>query len=453
MIRLLVSDLREHAHVWFAALLVAMAFGYVGGSCASFAATAAVSRSADAAFFFNTMAQAVFLFSAVSACVVISSVSRACVVSLRRVYALWQLIGVSPRMVSLVVGGQVVLVTAVGACCGCAASWASLPAIFGVVFKDETLGTISPGISSFPLVIASSIAIAVLGGLRASRCAARVDPVLLLRDERALDAAARGMSFLRWMLAVFATALAAWRVSTVDPERVSIDSNESTWLIGLTLVVPAILAALSPLYLPRVLDALARLPFRSAAWMLARGSVRQGCEQGGSLEMPLLVSAGTMGGFYSMMGLMERYYSVYGLPVGSGFELNPRLACFLFGGPVALAVMGVCARVVLGFRGREHDAVLWIVLGARSSTVMSAGVLEAAMHVAVGGFLSFFSCVLSNGIAAWSLGLGFMDGLASLRAFAPVSAIALLSFALLLIAELPPLFRALTSRAGILGWN
>lgn len=32
MIRLLLSDLREHVHVWFGALLVAMAFGYVGGS-------------------------------------------------------------------------------------------------------------------------------------------------------------------------------------------------------------------------------------------------------------------------------------------------------------------------------------------------------------------------------------------------------------------------------------
>ena len=101
MIRLLVGDVWEHWHVWFGALAVATAFGYMGGWFASFSATAAADPMVSTSFFFRSAAQAILMFSAISGCVVLSSVARGCVVSLRRTYALWQVINIPPVVVAL----------------------------------------------------------------------------------------------------------------------------------------------------------------------------------------------------------------------------------------------------------------------------------------------------------------------------------------------------------------
>lgn len=151
MIRLLVGDVREHWYVWFGVLAVATAFGYMGGWFASFSATAAADPMVSTSFFFRSAAQAILMFSAISGCVVLSSTARGSVVSLRRTYALWQVINIPPVVVGFAVIVQIALVGVVGSCLGLALCWVSSSTVFSALFMGVDLFEgvrILPGFSS-----------------------------------------------------------------------------------------------------------------------------------------------------------------------------------------------------------------------------------------------------------------------------------------------------------------
>lgn len=445
MIRLLISDLREHLDVWTGVMLVAAAFGYVGGCFASFMATAMAHPGTPSAFFFKSAAEAILLFSSVSACAVLASTAQACIASLRRTYALWQLVNVSPRMVGGAVLGQMAIASVLGSGVGLSLCTLSLPALFEVLFSEIVGGAhieCACGVAWYPMVIEVSVLVAVAGGLRASRAAARVDPVVALRDERALEDVAVHMSPVRWIVAAGALGVVVWSLSTVDPALVATDFNQSAWLVMLPIAIPALLAAFAPVLLPCAMRALTCVPFGGNAWFLACREARHARVQGSSLEVPLVVAAGTVSGLYSMFGLMERCCAAYHLPIGSGFGLDPRLALVMFGGPVALAAVGVCANVLLALRPRERDASLLHALGADSATVLGVAALEAVLHVALAGFMAICSAALGCVLAAWALGLTIADAVLSVR-IAPAALIIAAGFVLLLVAELLPVLRAI----------
>lgn len=146
---------------------------------------------------------------------------------------------------------------------------------------------------------------------------------------------------------------------------------------------------------------------------------------------------GVVAGFYSMMSLMEQFATAYDLPIGSGFGLDPRLACVMFAGPVILAAVGSCANVALALRVRERDASLLEVLGATPRQVCVVSVLEAYMHVVTAGSAALLAVVLSNMIAAHALGLGAGSAMLSVR-FVPAVFIAVAGFVVLVVAGLMP---------------
>ena len=133
MMRLVFSDLRDHAATWVGAFAVAMACGYVGGW--------AVSISATTASYPNTegFATPMVLFSAFAAIAVIVSASSLTVSAQQRSYALWQLANVGPRMVSVVVLVQLAAVGALGAMAGTLIEAATFEPLFPLVFSSPLL--------------------------------------------------------------------------------------------------------------------------------------------------------------------------------------------------------------------------------------------------------------------------------------------------------------------------
>ncbi len=449
MIKLVLSDLWEHRHVWFGVVAVAVAFGFVGGWFASFTATAMADPTAKWAFFFKSAAQAMLLFSSVSAICVLQSTAQNSVVSLRRTYALWQLINMPPALVGCVAIGQITIAVCVGSFIGLLVQSLTAPVIFRLLFAGVGLfdgAYIQSGVSIYPVIVGVSMAISVLGGARAARTAMRTSPLVVLKDERVLEPETAHMSLAHWVVVFAACGSIAWCISTVDLALVSIDSGQSTWLVVLPVAIPALAAAIASVILPRILDACARLFTRDVAWSMACKGARHCLSQSTAIEVPLLVAAGIVGGWYAMMRLMERYYVTYGLPVGSGFDIDPRLACVMFGGPVLLAAIGSFANVVLSLRSRTRDIALLEVLGAGLHTVVLVAVLEAAVHVAAVDILAALSVLLSNAIAACVLGLALADAVASLEA-APIALILLSGFLLLAIAEVSPVCHVLKSIA------
>ena len=417
----------------------------MGGWFASFSATAAADPMTSVSFFFRSAAQAILMFSAISGCVVLSSVARGCVVSLRRTYALWQVINIPPVVVGFAVIVQIALVGVFGSCLGLALCWASSSTVFSALFMDIDLFEgvrLLPGFSLCPAVLGVSLLLSVLGGARAARAAACTPPVMALRDEWSVEGASERMMPLRWLAALAACAAAAWCVSTVDPVLAPVDFGQSTWLVFLPIAVPALITALAPVLLPRILRAATCPLSRWTAWLLARRSAQHALTQSLSIETSLVVAMGVVAGFYSMMSLMERYATAYDLPIGSGFGLDPRLACVMFAGPVILAAVGSCANVVLALRVRERDASLLEVLGATPRQVCVVSVLEAFMHVVAAGSAALLAVVLSNMIAAHALGLGAGSAMLSVR-FAPAVLIAVAGFVVLVVAGLMPVLRVI----------
>lgn len=385
------------------------------------------------------------MFSAISGCVVLSSVARGCVVSLRRTYALWQVINIPPVVVGFAVIVQIALVGVFGSCLGLALCWASSSTVFSALFMDIDLFEgvrLLPGFSLCPAVLGVSLLLSVLGGARAARAAACTPPVMALRDEWSVEGASERMMPLRWLAALAACAAAAWCVSTVDPVLAPVDFGQSTWLVFLPIAIPALITALAPVLLPRILRAATCPLSRWTAWLLARRSAQHALTQSLSIETSLVVAMGVVAGFYSMMSLMERYATAYDLPIGSGFGLDPRLACVMFAGPVILAAVGSCANVVLALRVRERDASLLEVLGATPRQVCVVSVLEAFMHVVAAGSAALLAVVLSNMIAAHALGLGAGSAMLSVR-FAPAVLIAVAGFVVLVVAGLMPVLRVI----------
>lgn len=419
----------------------------MGGWFASFSATAAADPMVSTSFFFRSAAQAILMFSAISGCVVLSSVARGCVVSLRRTYALWQVINIPPVVVGFAVIVQIALVGVFGSCLGLALCWASSSTVFSALFMDIDLFEgvrLLPGFSLCPAVLGVSLFLSVLGGARAARAAACTPPVMALRDEWSVEGASERMMPLRWLAALAACAAAAWCVSTVDPVLAPVDFGQSTWLVFLPIAIPALITALAPVLLPRILRAATCPLSRWTAWLLARRSAQHALTQSLSIETSLVVAMGVVAGFYSMMSLMERYATAYDLPIGSGFGLDPRLACVMFAGPVILAAVGSCANVVLALRVRERDASLLEVLGATPRQVCVVSVLEAFMHVVAAGSAALLAVVLSNMIAAHALGLGAGSAMLSVR-FAPAVLIAVAGFVVLVVAGLMPVLRMIRS--------
>lgn len=417
----------------------------MGGWFASFSATAAADPMVSTSFFFRSAAQAILMFSAISGCVVLSSVARGCVVSLRRTYALWQVINIPPVVVGFAVIVQIALVGVFGSCLGLALCWASSSTVFSALFMDIDLFEgvrLLPGFSLCPAVLGVSLLLSVLGGARAARAAACTPPVMALRDEWSVEGASERMMPLRWLAALAACAAAAWCVSTVDPVLAPVDFGQSTWLVFLPIAIPALITALAPVLLPRILRAATCPLSRWTAWLLARRSAQHALTQSLSIETSLVVAMGVVAGFYSMMSLMERYATAYDLPIGSGFGLDPRLACVMFAGPVILAAVGSCANVVLALRVRERDASLLEVLGATPRQVCVVSVLEAFMHVVAAGSAALLAVVLSNMIAAHALGLGAGSAMLSVR-FAPAVLIAVAGFVVLVVAGLMPVLRVI----------
>lgn len=106
MMRLVLSDLAAHARVWLGVLAVTIATGGVGAIAAGLIETGIVHGGRVQEGLSSTSA-AVIMFTAVTALIVLGSTANLTVALQQRSYALWQLVGIRPTLVALVVLGRV----------------------------------------------------------------------------------------------------------------------------------------------------------------------------------------------------------------------------------------------------------------------------------------------------------------------------------------------------------
>ena len=381
MMRLVFSDLRDHAATWIGAFLVAVGCGYIGGWAVSILTTTETYRNLE------TLVWTMVAFSSFAAAVVLVSAANLTVSAQRRSYALWQIANVSPRSVSAVVLAQLAVVATLGAACGTLVESVTYAPLFPWVFSSPFYQPIDQvvlevGASRMPTVWLAVAAVSLVGGLKGARSAGETPPLEALRDS---EPKRRGMTWLRAILfASLATGTCALSVFMVEAQSYAALSNA----LFVPLLAVATLATVAPVVLSALMRAWTSImpQLRWNAWYLARHTARYGLSLSTSVETPVMV----------------------------GFDLLAGVASL---SNVALLIAG----------------------GARPRTLLAAAVCEAFIHAVTATLAGMAAVAVSNVVTAYAVGMPLFDGLA----FGEGLAVSLAGFVLVLAATLVPTLAAL----------
>lgn len=430
MMRLVFSDLRDHAVTWLGAFFVAVGCGYIGGWAASIEATAATYRN------LQSVSSMVVAFSAVAAVVVLASAANLTVSSQRRSYALWQLANVKPRMVSRVVLVQLAVVAVVGAVCGTLLAAVTFAPLFPLVFGARgEYAQVVPAVdlAMMPTVLLVVTGVFLLGGLKGARSAGATPPLAVLREPEPKRA---GMTWLRALLFAGFAVCTGWVVSIMVGSSPDVVMNYSLYV---PILMVATVAPLAPLVFSTVLRAWTALvpQARWNAWYLARRTARYGLSTSTSVETPIMVGFGLVAGVYSSVSVWAAWARLQGNADFNGIDFTAAL--LLLGGPILLCAIGAAVSVMVSSRTRTRDVALLIASGARPQTLVAAAVCEALVHAVTATLVGAAAVVASNAVVAYAVGqppfanLAFGEGLV----------VTLAGFALVLAATLVPTWAAL----------
>ena len=430
MMRLVFSDLRDHAATWIGAFLVAVGCGYIGGWAVS------IEASAETFDVLRSVGSVVIAFSSVAAVAVLALTANLTVDTQRRSYALWQLANMKPRLVSAVVLVQLVVVAVLGAMCGTLLTTITFSPLFPWVFGarvEYAQAVPRVGAASMPFVWLAVAGTFLCGGLKGARSAGRTSPLAVLRESKPRRA---GMTWMRVLL--FAgLAIGAWQVAAIMIG--SVPGVVMNWSLYLPILTTAGIAAVGPLAFAAILKAWTSVVPQSRwnAWYVARHTARFGLSASTSVETPVMVGFGLVAGIYSSVSVWAAWARLQGDADFNGIDFTTAL--LMFGGPILLCAIGAAVSVVMTSRSRTRDVALLIASGARPQTMLGAAVCEALIHAVTATLVGAAAVVASNATIAYAVGLPLFANLA----FGEGLVVSLAGFVLVLTATLVPTCAAL----------
>ncbi|WP_250035688.1 FtsX-like permease family protein [Paractinoplanes maris] len=425
MPRLIVSDLIANGRIWLGALLIAAATGLVGAVVASDIETASAAGGNDALALYG-ISGTVAAFTVVTALIVVGAVTNLTVTLQQRGYALWQLVGLRPGLVRLVVTTQLLVVSLAGGLAGCLLALPLVKPLFRYGFSGSPeLSALDPRLTpagAVPVVLFVAVVI-TLGGFRGAGRAAHTPPLQSLREVEPPD---RRMTVARWIGGLATAAVVAAIVATLP------GTGLDTMAVPLMLISPllaGVLAAFGPLFLARLVRAWTSLlpATASAAWFLARNSTAANVGRSTATISPLMVAVALAGGLYTANGAV-------GAPSGT---LSTGSVVLLIGGPLLLAVLGAVATVFMSSRRRDRELALILAAGGTPALVLTAAAAEAVIYVGTALLLGAAAVATTTLIGAWSADMWTAAGVV------PSLTVAALALLLLLLATVLPTALAL----------
>jgi len=400
MLRLIVSDLFANVRIWVGALVVAAASAAVTTVAAAEIETAA-RTGGNVGLALYAISGTVLLFATLTAVIVLGSISNLAVALQQRAYALWQLVGIRPGLIRLVVLAQLCIVAVLGAAAGCAVTTPALPPLFRFFFAgSDGLDGLRPrfGPAAAAAVIAFVTVVVVLSGSRGAGRASRVPALQSLREA---DLPRRRMGVPRWLGALAVLAI----IVSIGASLPGTEAGRlSTPLMLIAPLVAGLLAALSPVVFPVFLRGwTALIPASvSASWYLARNSTAQNVSRSTAAVSPLMVAVALAGGFYTATGIGNAAVSrdsASAVPdVASG------TVALLIGGPVLLAVLGATATIFMSSRSREKEFALIQAAGGTEETVLGAAACEAVIYVVTAAGLGATAVAVTALAGLWAAG-------------------------------------------------
>jgi len=257
------------------------------------------------------------------------------------------------------------------------------------------------GFGSVLAVVATTVLVVLLGGLRGARRASRTPPVAALRDP---EPPSIRMGWFRILLAVLLLCGAAMLAANLDGGATL--SAFTGQAVLLTPLLAAALAAAGPVVFPLVLRAwTSLLPARvSASWFLARHAARHRLSQSTATISPLMVAIALSGGLYTMAATLDAALAARdGSTTGTG--LAPEGVVLLLGGPLLLSAVAAAATVFMSGHARERELALVQAAGATHGVVVLAAIWEAVIYAVTALLLGAAATIGGGLIIAGALSL------------------------------------------------
>jgi putative ABC transport system permease protein len=398
--RLLVRDLVTNARIWLGLALVCAA-GAVAVAVSASIAESAYRTPGNVGLALYGISGVLLLFTAVAAVVVLGSVAGLTVALHRRDHALWQLVGVRPGAIRVIVLAQLLAVGVLGAVLGCLVSAPLLQPFADYAFAGSSgLGEVRLrlGPAGATATVAVVAVLTLLGGSGAARRASRVTVLELLR-EAAVPRLTMGR--LRWVLG--AGLLGVITSVVLGLPRSDLADLESS----LSLVAPliaALLVAVAPLLTAPVARAWTGLvpPGLSASWYLARNVAFADLDRSTAAINPLVVTIALTGGLYSAHGTVG---AAEAARTGATQETLPaQFLVLVLGGPLLLAAVGAATTVAMSGRARTRDAALLEAAGGTPALVVATAAWEAVIQVGTAALLGAVAVVGGAVAGAWAVG-------------------------------------------------
>lgn len=404
MIRLILSDLAAHARVWLGTLAVTIVAGFVAAIAAGLIETGAF-HGGRVQEGLSSTSSAVIVFTAATTLIVLSSTANLTVALQQRSYALWQLVGIRPVLIGLVVLAQLCIVGILGALIGSLIALPVFAPLFTWTFRawDGMQGiSLHLGAGSVLFVVLAITVVVMLGGLRGARRASRTPPIEALRDP---EPPRIKMGWLRWLLSTGTLAGIVGFAVNMHGASFGQISGQS---IFLTPLIAGMLAAAGPLVFPLVLRVWTTLlPAKaSASWFLARNSARYRLSQSNAAISPLMVAIALAGGLYTT-GMTLAAAQAARTGSSAGFDLAPEGVVLLLGGPLLLSAVTAAATVFMSGAAREREFALIQAAGSTQHAIVLTAVWEAVIYTVTAALLGAIATVAGGFIVASALGLTF----------------------------------------------
>ncbi|WP_250009258.1 hypothetical protein [Actinoplanes sp. M2I2] len=408
MLRLIVSDLLANARIWLGTLLIATATAAVGAVAASDIQTA-IEAGGTVALALYAISGVMIAFTTITALIVAGSVAGLTVSLQLRAYALWQLVGVRPAYVRIVVTTQLALVALIGGTLGCLAALPALGPLYRYALAESPdLGELHPafGAGAAVPVVLFVIAVVTLAGTRSAGRAAHTPPIRSLHE---IDRPDQRMNFARAMAGLATLVIIAGILVSLPATALE---QLSVPLMLIAPLVAGVLAAFAPLYLARLLrDWTALVPERaSSSWYLARSTTAFGVARSTATINPITVAVALAGGLYSANGTAS-----------GGGSVRTGSVVLLLGGPLLLALLGATATIFMSSRRRDREFALVVAAGATRTVVLAAAAWEAVIYTVTATILGAAAVCVTAVAGGWaagtwtpSLGLGAVATIAGL---------------------------------------
>lgn len=416
MRRLIIGDLLENARVWLGVLIVTIGAALVGAVVASDIETGLAAGGLIALALYS-ISGTIIVFSAVAALVVLGSVTALAVTLHQRAYALWQLIGLRPASIRLVVHAQLAIVAVVGGVAGCLLAVPVLTPLYRFSFAGgnpefNTL-TVRFGLVSAAGVVLFILLLVTAASARGARRASRTPVIQSLREAQVPSVS---MTLKRWIGGALVLALLVAIVSSLPgtaPDQLSVP------LMVVGPLLAGLFTAAGPLFLSRLVRAWTSLvpASWSSAWYLARNRTESHISRSATVINPLVVAVALAGGLYAAGGLS-------GDAGGNSGTLPPGGVVLLLGGPLMLSLLGATVSIFMSSRSREREVALVVATGATWGTAIRAAVAEALIYVGTAGLLGAVAVLVTRAVGVWASGAGLSAMTSSSAATAVVLLVA-----------------------------